>query len=169
MRQFVPGPTVQDASGAFLAHPNERRYRPLVPGPVGLLMRVPVAPLLKMEGNAGVHTLIAEPADPVRMRGPSPTSIPRFAASRCLRRSRVYVASTSRSSTSSAVACSRSPSRNFCRRGNFSTLYRRHQPQHEAVHRLHRRTRPARTLPAVVRGRHYRDSWGAKPPRPPKM
>ena len=35
--------------------------------------------------------------------------------------SRVYVASINRSSTSSAVACSRSPSRNFWRRGNFST------------------------------------------------
>ena len=33
-----------------------------------------------------------------------------------------YVASTSRSITSRAVACSRSPSRNFCRRGNFSTV-----------------------------------------------
>ena len=64
-----------------------------------------------------------------RVRGPSARrrrnrsfSIPRFAAARCRRRSRVYVASTNRSSTSRAVACSRSPSRNFCRRGNFSTV-----------------------------------------------
>ena len=48
--------------------------------------------------------------------------MPRFAAVRCRRRSRVYVASTKRSSTSRAVACSRLPSRNFCRRGNFSTV-----------------------------------------------
>ena len=27
-----------------------------------------------MEGNAGAHTLIAEPADPVWMRGPRPTA-----------------------------------------------------------------------------------------------
>ena len=31
-----------------------------------------------------------------------------------------------RSSTSSAGACSRSPSRNFCRRGNFSTVGTNH-------------------------------------------
>ncbi len=39
--------------------------------------------------------------------------MPRFAACRCRRRSLVYVASTSRSSTSSAVACSRFPSRDL--------------------------------------------------------
>ena len=39
----------------------------------------------------------------------------------------------------------------------------------EAVHRLDRRSRPPRILTAVARRRHYRDRWGAKPPRPPRM
>ena len=73
MRQFVPGPAVQYASGALLAHPHEGRYRPCLPAAVGL-SRVPVAPLLEMERNTRVHTLIAKPADPVRMRGPSATA-----------------------------------------------------------------------------------------------
>lgn len=72
MWQFVPGPAIQDAPRALLAHPDERRYRPFVSDPVGLL-RVPVAPLLEMEGNASPHALIAEPAEPVRMGGSSST------------------------------------------------------------------------------------------------
>ena len=35
------------------------------------LLRIPVPPLLEMEGDAGVHALVADPPDPVRMRGPS--------------------------------------------------------------------------------------------------
>ena len=48
-------------------------------------------------------------------------------------------------------------------------LHRRNQPQHETIHRLHRRTHPARVGPAPARGRHHRDRWGATPTRPPKM
>ena len=63
------------------------------------------------------------------VRGPPPAETgsaasrcPGSPASRCRRRSRVYVASTSRSSTSRAVVCNRSPRRYFCRHRDFSTV-----------------------------------------------
>ena len=67
----------------------------------------------------------------------------------CRRRARGYVASTRRSSTPRAVACSRSPSRNLLTPREL--LHRRHEPQHEAVHRLQCRASPARALPAARR------------------
>ena len=47
-------------------------------------------------------------------------------------------------------------------------LHRGHQPQHEAVHRLQRRPRSPRVALRPTCFCHYRDRWGAKPPRPPK-
>ncbi len=73
MRQFVPSAAVDDAAGILLAHPDERRYRRLAPDATGFL-RIPVAPLLEMKGDSCVHALIAEPANPVRMRWPCSTA-----------------------------------------------------------------------------------------------
>ena len=107
------------------------------------------------------------------VRGPSPGGTdsaasrgrgsrrPDAAAGRC-----VYVASTRRSSTSSAAACSRSPSRYFCRRGNFSTV----GTSHSTKRYIDSSAGPVRRAPCPVppASATTANRWGASPPDPPR-
>ena len=62
--------------------------------------------------------------------------------------------------------CSRSPSRNLLPPREL--LPRRHQPPRDAVHRLHRRTRPAHAGRTVGGRCFHLRRWGAMPTRPPR-
>ena len=112
-------------------------------------------------------------AAPADTRGPWPAatgtaaSIPRFAAPTagagraCVRRLDQPI-----SSISKAVACSRSPSRNFCRRENSCSDGTSHSTNRYIDSSAP--ARPARTLADLARRHRHCDRWGLRQAAPPQ-